>query len=131
MNAGIRIGAFWIAANTMAWTGREQIQVFFSLISAPFHSTPSYLRRSRRQQFIGVHRLSIRGSSDGQRMLVFQFLTQSASDRVKNLNVGVRHPSKLPVIDGGRTPALKLLPSGLPQIRWHGTKEGEFSFFFS
>ncbi len=50
---------------------------------------------------------------------------------VKNLNTGVRCPSKLPVIDGGQTSALKLLPSGLPQIRWRGTEEGEFSFLMS
>ncbi len=50
---------------------------------------------------------------------------------MKNLNAGVCHPSKLPVIDGGRTPALKLLPSGSPQIRWHGTEKGEFSFLMS
>ncbi len=33
-------------------------------------------------------------------------------DQVKNLNAGVYRPSKLPLIDGPRMPALKLLPSG-------------------
>ncbi len=41
----------------------------------------------------------------------------------------VRRPSKLPVIDGGRTPALKLLPSGSPQIRWRRMERGRIQLF--
>ncbi len=129
-DAGVRIGAFQIAAITMVWTGRDRIQVCFFLMStpdirrhqekktdfAPFHSAPSYLRRSGRQQFSDVRRLSIRGSFDGRQMPAFRFLTQSTSDLVKNLNAGVRHPSELPFIDGRWTPALKLVPFGSPQI---------------
>ncbi len=55
----------------------------------------------------------------------------SLVDWVKNLNAGIRRPSKLPIIDGGRMLALKLLPSGLPQIRWRGMEGGEFSFLTS
>ncbi len=53
----------------------------------------------------------------------------SLVDRVKNLNAGIRRPSKLSLIDKRRTAALKLLPSGSPQIQWRGREGGEFSFF--
>ncbi len=55
----------------------------------------------------------------------------SLAARVKNLNAGVRRLSKLSITDGGRTPVLKLLPSRLPQIRWHGIERGEFTFLMS
>ncbi len=47
---------------------------------------------------------------------------------MKNLNGGVRRPLKLPIIDGGRTLVLKLLPSRSLQIQWRRTERGEFSF---
>ncbi len=50
---------------------------------------------------------------------------------MKNLNASVCHPSKLPVIDAGWTPALKLLPSGSPQIRWRRMEMDKFSFLTS
>ncbi len=59
-----------------------------------------------------------------------QVFDLSASDLVKNLNASVRRPSKLSLIDGPRTPALKLLSSGLSQIRWCGTKGANSAFFF-
>ncbi len=42
-----------------------------------------------------------------------------------------RRPSSIRIsfIEKQRTTALKLLPSGSPQIRWHGMEGGEFSFF--
>ncbi len=40
------------------------------------------------------------------------------ADQVKNLNHGVRRPSKLSLIDKRQTAALKLLPSGSLQIQW-------------
>ncbi len=49
---------------------------------------------------------------------------------VKNLNAGVRRPSKLALIDGQRTPMLELVPSGTPQIRWCGPEGSEFRVFF-
>ncbi len=52
-------------------------------------------------------------------------------DWVKNLNASVRRPSKLPLIDGQRTPALELLPSRSWQMRWRRPKGGEFSFLTS
>ncbi len=39
MDAGVRIGAFWIAVNTMAQTGRRRIQSFFlDVRPLPFHA---------------------------------------------------------------------------------------------
>ncbi len=63
--------------------------------------------------------------------LVCETEVWSLADRVKNLNAGIRHPSKLSIIDGAWTPALKLLPSGSPQIRWRRTEGAEFSFLTS
>ncbi len=54
----------------------------------------------------------------------------SLANWVKNLNTGVRRPSKLSLIDKRRKAALKLLPSGSPQIQWCGMEGEEFSFFF-
>ncbi len=64
-------------------------------------------------------------------MPAFRFLTQSVSDLVKNLNASVRRPSKVPLIAGPRTPALNLLPTRWPQIRWRRTERDEFSFLTS
>ncbi len=96
-HAGIRIVAFRIAANTMERTGRKRIQVFFLNVNFrctptskkktkfdPFCFTLSYLQWSLRQQFADVRHLSIRGSFDGWRTTAFRFLTQFASDLVKN-----------------------------------------------
>ncbi len=127
-DAVVRIGALQIAVNTMVRTRRERIQGFFLDVDVrctptsrrkktkftPFCSAPSYLRRSGRQQFAGVRRLSVRGSFDGWQTPAVMFLTQSAIDLVKNLNAGVRCPSKLPLIDRRRKSALKLLPSRSP-----------------
>ncbi len=76
-DAGVRIVAFAIAANMMAWNERGQIQDFFLDVGvrrtptprkkkktkfAPFRFAPSYLQRSGRQQFAGACRLSSRES---------------------------------------------------------------------
>ncbi len=62
-DAGVKIVTFRIAANTMARNGRGQIQLFNvwrrrqkkKAEFTPFHSAPSYLRQSGRQQFYLVH----------------------------------------------------------------------------
>ncbi len=54
----------------------------------------------------------------------------SLADWVKNLNASVCRPSKLPLIDRRWMPVLELVPSELPQIRWHGLECSEFRVFF-
>ncbi len=85
-----------------------------------------YLRRSGRQQFTGVCRLSIRGSGKFWWMTdttvqVFDPVRQWPGQKPER-----RHLSsmKTSLIDELRTLALKLLPLGLPQIRWRGTEGG-------
>ncbi len=51
------------------------------------------------------------------------------ADQVENLNAGIRRPSKLPFIDGGRVPALKLLPAWIVANSMGQNGEGQIQLF--
>ncbi len=108
MDAGVKIFAFRIVANTRAQNGRGNSD-FFILMSAldvkNLNLPPSVPRhcicgdRKDNNSNLGILHPSIRERFDGRWMPAFRFLTRSLANWVKNLNTGVRCPSKLPLID--------------------------------
>ncbi len=102
-DAGVRIAALRITANTMARTRRERICFFFVIVMSnvrrrqekkKLNSPPSVLRHRIYGNLEGTNSNAsvrcplIRGSFDGWRTPAFRFLTRSGSDHTSVSRTG-------------------------------------------